>query len=1036
MSFFNNISKIRAVLSLVTCLSCFILHPVSCVSAAVVEVVLVNALSGAPVSSTKVTAKKKLADGKLKWIASGTTDEAGSVIFDLEGLGSGSTFVFAAKVYNGITSYSGPVKAAGRFVFPVGALEVLVLNGADRTPLPDFKVTAKERLPDGKYKWKSSGRTDAQGLIRFDLEGLENGRTYVLAAKSPQDGTYKYSQEISSGGRITFLVGNRPLVVHVKNALTLKTLPGLKVTAARKQADGKLKWAMRHETDANGTAIFDLDGLGQGISYVLYSKPFNGGTVYSREITAPGSYDFLVGAIPVTLLDADRNIPMAGQKLILYQLGEDGKLKWKKSGMTDQQGVVVFDITGLGQGGKYTVRAENPFDNKKKYYSPWITQKGEVQFIITRDGDYSLDSQPPWVGISNWTDGSKVPAQGFELSGRVTDNQKVEGVHVEISRPTGETILLPVSEEMDGRWHLFVEPGHLSAGESVTVTAIALDRAHNTASSSLSLDVVNDNQAPNMDVGFPGPGQGLERNGFVFFGDISDNTGIERLDAALSCRGSQGESSRKIARVDKNAGKWVLAYSAQELPGCQEMILELTATDIAGNRVSRSVPVTATNTVLNSRQLANRITFGATAWLIHYIGEVGPDAYLSSQLSPWTVDDSWFEEHLGSLVPEKEEDLAYMQFVHSLYSKRQLQEVMTWFWENHFSTDFSRHYHVEYEFRENSLFRENALGKFRDLLEISAKSPAMLYFLDNVSNRKENPNENYAREIMELHTLGVDNGYTQQDIVEVARCFTGWRVKDGEFFFDERRHDYGEKHVLGHVIPSGQGIMDGQEVLDILANHPGTSRFICKKLLVYLVSDEPRDELMERCAMFFQATEGDIGQVVSMILHSREFNDPANFHNKVKTPLEFTAGLVRNLQAVPSPEHLRRAMSRLGMRLFRYPLPTGWPETGEKWVNSNQYLLRLSFVNQVIFNDGNERYCSVDIRRLFKEAGLTAPEEIVDFVLSLALSGDYTDLERQVLLDCLTGHGTESFDLDDPSSDEKLRRLMATLFSFPEYQLQ
>ncbi len=371
-----------------------------------------------------------------------------------------------------------------------------------------------------------------------------------------------------------------------------------------------------------------------------------------------------------------------------------------------------------------------------------------------------------------------------------------------------------------------------------------------------------------------------------------------------------------------------------------------------------------------------------------------------------------------------------------MVSRRQRREVMTWFWENHFSTDVTRHYHVEYEVSENNLFRRNAFGKFRDLLEISARSPAMLYFLDNVSNRKEDPNENYAREIMELHTLGVDNGYTQQDIVEVARCFTGWRAKDGGFFFDGKRHDYGEKKVLGHVIPAGRGIEDGLEVLDILAGSPGTARFICRKLLVYLVSDEPSVDARERCSMLFQASGGDIGRVVSMIVHSREFNDPANYHEKVKTPLAFVSGFVRNLNAQPSPEHLRRTMDRLGMRLFHYPLPTGWPDTGEKWINSNQYLQRIRFVNEAVFNNGKERYCSVDLGKFFSDAGLSTAEDVVDYLFSITMGDDYTDEEKRLALTILNGESSGEFDINGPSADERLRKLAATVLSFPEYQLR
>src|SRR6185295_18491817 len=256
-------------------------------------------------------------------------------------------------------------------------------------------------------------------------------------------------------------------------------------------------------------------------------------------------------------------------------------------------------------------------------------------------------------------------------------------------------------------------------------------------------------------------------------------------------------------------------------------------------------------------------------------------------------------------------ELSQQKLLRAAYSERQLQEVLVDFWFNHFNVDArkgaTRFLVTEYE---RDAIRPHVLGRFRDLLEATAKSPAMLFYLDNwmsvdpgsaglgspsalrAGNRqKRGLNENYGRELMELHTLGVDGGYSQNDVTEVARAFTGWTIgnprQGGGYFFNARLHDRGEKLVLGHRIKAGGGESDGEQVLDILATHPSTARFIATKLARRFVSDAPPASLVDRLADKFRATDGDLREVTRTILTSPEFLSPTTYGAKVKTPFEF-----------------------------------------------------------------------------------------------------------------------------------------------------
>jgi uncharacterized protein (DUF1800 family) len=314
-------------------------------------------------------------------------------------------------------------------------------------------------------------------------------------------------------------------------------------------------------------------------------------------------------------------------------------------------------------------------------------------------------------------------------------------------------------------------------------------------------------------------------------------------------------------------------------------------------------------------------------------------------------------------------DLLESKLLRAIESNRQLAEELDDFWFNHFNVFYEkgsdRFLIPEYE---RDAIRPNVLGKFRDLLEATAKSPAMLFYLDNFQsvradvdannkNRKvkRGLNENYGRELMELHTLGVNGGYTQQDVTEVARCFTGWTIleprKGGGFFYNDKLHDKGEKVVLGHVIPAGGGMDDGEKVLDILATHPSTAHFISKELAQRFVADDPPNSLVEQMAQTFLATGGDIREVMKTMLDSKEFWSQGAYRAKLKTPFEMVASSVRALGAdVTDAWALANRVGDLGEPLYRKQEPTGYSNLNSEWVNSAALLNRMNFGLQLAKN--------------------------------------------------------------------------------------
>ena len=315
------------------------------------------------------------------------------------------------------------------------------------------------------------------------------------------------------------------------------------------------------------------------------------------------------------------------------------------------------------------------------------------------------------------------------------------------------------------------------------------------------------------------------------------------------------------------------------------------------------------------------------------------------------------------------QELQQAKIVRAILSERQLQEVMTDFWFNHFNVfinkDSDQWYTTSFE-RDD--VRPHALGKFRDLLLATATSPAMMIYLDNwtsigpnsIVNGGNNPtgkrngrglNENYAREVMELHTVGVNGGYTQADVTQLARILTGWTVDHpelgGGFAFDPKRHEPGTKQWFGQQVPEA-GFDEGKRAIEWLASRPQTARFISYKLAQRFVADEPPPALVDRMAQSFLASDGDIKTVLRTMVHSPEFNSHANFRNKVKTPVEFVASALRSTMTDPANAGaLAGTIQRMGEGMYQHLTPDGYNITASTWMNTTALIDRLNFALQL-----------------------------------------------------------------------------------------
>jgi uncharacterized protein (DUF1800 family) len=527
---------------------------------------------------------------------------------------------------------------------------------------------------------------------------------------------------------------------------------------------------------------------------------------------------------------------------------------------------------------------------------------------------------------------------------------------------------------------------------------------------------------------------------------------------------------------------------AAALAGCAG-IEPVAANRGAGAGRSSTDPLPADTRVLHVLQ---RVTYGPRPGDLERVRAVGLATWLERQLHPERLDDSATEELLATLPtlamsvadlhreyprPRAEAraeasrqraglaalaadrrpvrivgELQAAKMLRAVTSERQLQEVMVDFWFNHFNVFAGkgelRWYVTAYE---RDAVRPHALGHFPDLLRATAHHPAMLFYLDNwlstgpdfvvragpSAGRRAGLNENYARELMELHTLGVDGGYTQADVTEVARAFTGWTIDrprvDARFVFRPARHDGGDKVVLGRPVRGG-GQRDGEEVLDLLAHHPATARFIAGKLVRRFVADDPPPALVERVALVYRETDGDIRAMLRTIFAAPEFLAADAVGAKIKKPSEFVASAARAVGATVNARGalaLARASADIGEGLYQAQPPTGHPDRAEAWVNPGALLARMNFALSLV--EGRLPGVQPDLSAMIGDERRKAPDAMLERLLAALLHGRATAATRDALRDQLAATATsDAGGATSPEAD--VARLTALVLGSPEFQ--
>ena len=328
-----------------------------------------------------------------------------------------------------------------------------------------------------------------------------------------------------------------------------------------------------------------------------------------------------------------------------------------------------------------------------------------------------------------------------------------------------------------------------------------------------------------------------------------------------------------------------------------------------------------------------------------------------------------------------------------LHTPNQLQEKLTLFWHGHFATSAAKVEDARLMLDQNQLLRQHALGDFAALVQAVSRDPAMLIYLDSVTNRKTHPNENYARELMELFCLGEGN-YTEQDIRELARCFTGWEIKRKRFRFNRYQHDFGTKTILGKT-----GKFTGEDGVRIVLQQPAAAIFIARKLVRFFVMDEPQptDELIQPLAQQFRDNGLQIAPLVQRILTSNLFFSEHSVGRKVRSPIEMAIGMLRTLDAITDTNRLAERLNQLGHGVLYPPNVKGW-DGGRTWINSSTLLGRANLIRDVLVHE-NSRFGGGDLNELLAERQIDTPETLVDWFEEMFLAVPLPNKVRSGLVD-------------------------------------
>lgn len=546
--------------------------------------------------------------------------------------------------------------------------------------------------------------------------------------------------------------------------------------------------------------------------------------------------------------------------------------------------------------------------------------------------------------------------------------------------------------------------------------------------------------------------------GQTLFGGVMDPMTYDTVMVTIA------PSNREVTvDVGQTTGQFAVRLFAEDLTTGSATITLTGASSADANVVTAPVDYEYSSGVVTDgvSQALSRITYGPTVDLYSRVRTIGFENYVNEQLNPNSIRDAAFaslnvNQYVNNLTNSfsnmRNAEMAH-RMAYASYSEKQLQEVMGDFWSNHFfaSTKNTNIYLQNVIDRE--FYRDNAFGDFEDLLLYSARSPLMSQFLDNDQSRVGNINENYGREILELHTVGVDGGYGDDDVIAVSRIFTGWLyertnpnedtlAQEYDFSFDSSRHDAEDKVIpfLNTTIAGrtgAAGVQEGEELIALLADDPRTHAYVCGKIVQRFVADVPPAEFVDICTTAWAASDGDTGEIMRAILLAPAFLEgAADRGTKAKTPYEYAVSIIRLLGIEIDPSdgsgqfsRFREASSDAGYSPLEFGLPTGLDEVGSSWINSASMLASYREITEVVERTGTY---GIDLGEMTEDAGLETAEEVAAFLLTIATADNYTLEEYEALVGVLKGEDGifEPLTGNETTAFEKAGGLLAVLPSF------
>jgi uncharacterized protein (DUF1800 family) len=423
--------------------------------------------------------------------------------------------------------------------------------------------------------------------------------------------------------------------------------------------------------------------------------------------------------------------------------------------------------------------------------------------------------------------------------------------------------------------------------------------------------------------------------------------------------------------------------------------------------------------------LYRRAGFAANSRDLDEAARIGPQAAVKRLLTAGQSSAAFDEEmrrFAQATLAANDPNLLSSWWLHRMrHTPAPLVEKMTLFWHGHFATSADKVRKAQLMFQQNELLRRHALGKFADLVAGIARDPAMLIYLDSATNRKIHPNENFAREVMELFCLGVGH-YSERDIQELARCFTGWEIQQGAFQFNSYQHDYGTKTVLGK-----SGPFDGDDGLRIILQQSATPEFLCSKLVRFFVTDDDNlsPDLLAPLVRQFREADLTIAPLLETILTSSLFYSPAAIGQKIRSPVELGVGLLRGLEANTNMVELARRIKDLGQLPFFPPNVKGWAG-GRAWIDSSTLLGRANLIQSLV-ESSQTRFGDLPLDEYLDRYGLKTAAATLDFLEELLVAGRLPSEVRSQLVAQLDRVGT--------NRPRALTQLLHVLGSLPEFQL-